>query len=562
MSFVVHRLPPGQVIARVSFEPCLLPRPRRALPADIAQWARALPVPARLARFGLAGPLREAVAPLWAAWLARFRQGLRIEREGEGDDRVVVHCDTVRYRVTARGKVHAFCPTLQGDYEACAVEVGNPFFSWAWVRTLAEREVEAVAPLYQSVLVRELAGMLPEDCDAADIIRECNQWLSPIIVGLARRCVDGVRIRALLRDALALDPELLAAARRTRTGVRDKHGVSSGWWNCCVDYAEPLKELQRIAPGLLPLFGMLMAGRKVNPYRLDLREVRERLTKQGLSPDDWKRLLAKPARPVWQMYFDGVIQGAGALHGFLVGWAKLHRGLPDGLWMPRALFEPLARTYVGPHADNALPPLRWPGTPVATREAILSYRKARCEGRGHDFVESEWGRVVRWAGNYETQGERAPVRHWSTARRRAEQHERMITASLAGQRWTVPLAQFEDCGLMAVALTTGEQLAEEAIAMRHCADRFVSDCAAGKLVVYSVRRSLTGQRVATASISIAPIGARLCEISRSLNREPSAQEKEFGASLARRVNVALSPAMPGYPRPRSTQHHPGQSQGA
>ena len=534
----VKRLSPGEVMARVSFESCFLAKPRRAMPSDVGRWARALPVPAALAAAGLAAPLRGAVSPLWDAWLARFRQGLRIEREGA--DRVVVHCDTMRYRVTSLGKIHAFIPTLDGRYEPCQVEIGNPFFSWGWARILAEREPAALAPLRQSILVRRLAGLLPAGVRPAEIERQCIDWLLDVVQGLARRAIDGQRMRRLLREALAPEPQLLLAARRARPAFARDIDVGSAWWNLCVEHAGPLKELQRIAPGLLPLYGLHMHDGTINRFRLDMRDLRKPLQALGLKPADWKRLLARRARPVWQMHQDRVIRSRGALLAFLVDWTRVHRGLPGGLWMPRAMWEPLARTYVGPEADHALPPIRWPGTPAATREAIIRYREAQAAGRGNDFIEHEWGRVVRWAGNYDGNGDRAPVRRWSTARRLAAAHERTVAARLAGDRWQAPLATFEGRKLLAVAVTTGEALAEEAIVMRHCADRFAFQCANGSLAIYSIRCRQTGRRLATASIELSARGARLAEISRSLNREASAAEKAFARKLVLQVGLAVA----------------------
>jgi hypothetical protein len=247
------------------------------------------------------------------------------------------------------------------------------------------------------------------------------------------------------------------------------------------------------------------------------------------------------------MHQEGIIRSHQSLWAFLADWARVHRGLPEGMWMPRQMWDPLTRTFVGAEAEHVLPPVRWPGTPAATRQAILQYREARLANRGPEFIEREWGRVVRWAGNYDSAGVRDPVRHWSTARRLAGEHERRLTAALVGNRWDTPLPSFEDGALCALAITTGEQLADEAIEMRHCADRFASQCADGSLAIYSIRDSVTGERLATASISLDEDGAKLFEVARSLNREPLVAERAFARLLAGRVRDALAHRIPAAP---------------
>jgi hypothetical protein len=354
-------------------------------------------------------------------------------------------------------------------------------------------------------------------------------------------------MRELLRQALDLDPELMLAARRARPARPAPRDVEADWWNVCVDHAEPLKEMQRVAPGLLPMLGVLMKAGRTSKFRLDLLKLRGLLAGSGLSRADWKRLLRCRARPVWQMHQEGIIRSHQSLWAFLADWARVHRGLPEGMWMPRQMWDPLTRTFVGAEAEHVLPPVRWPGTPAATRQAILQYREARLANRGPEFIEREWGRVVRWAGNYDSAGVRDPVRHWSTARRLAGEHERRLTAALVGNRWDTPLPSFEDGALCALAITTGEQLADEAIEMRHCADRFASQCADGSLAIYSIRDSVTGERLATASISLDEDGAKLFEVARSLNREPLVAERAFARLLAGRVRDALAHRIPAAP---------------
>lgn len=524
---LIERLPPGQVLARVSFDDCLLAKPRRPMPRDLAAWARALPVPKPLEEMGLARPLRDAVAPLWAAMLARYRQGLRIEA-GE-HARVVVHCDTVRYEFDTLGRVHARMPKIGGGYEWINVEVGTPFPSWHWVRLLAEREPEALAPLRHSIHVRRLAGMVPGTGEADDVERQALAWLCDVIEGLARRCIDGLKMRSHLRQALGVDPALLSVARRARPRqcVGD---VGNQWWNRCVAYRELLLEVGPKAPGLLPVVGELVWAGKISPQLRNVSALRETIN-MHLTAADWNRLRNESARPLWSMWRENRIRSLASLTEFMACWAPLHRGLPPGLRVPRAMFEPLARTLTSPTANHVLPPVRWPGTPSATRQSVEAYVLARSRGEGPRFIEEQWAPVVRWAADYTDRG-RPAVRHWPSLRRLAAQDERRLRAELSGKAWPNPLPRFESGGLTAVALCTGTALADEAIAMRHCADRFAPDCAEGRLLVYSLRDQASGIRLATASFALNGDLAVLTDVTRSLNRQPAPDEVAFAGQLA------------------------------
>lgn len=531
----IQRKPPGDVIAHVPFDDCFRATPRRRMPPAVAAWARGLPVPRRLARAGLAAVLREAVPALWSAWQARFRQGLRIEREG--DARVVVHCDTVRYRVAPGGEVTAEMPRPGGGYEPILVEVGTPFPSWTWVRLIAQREPEAVAPLMQAIHAhRQSQPNLPVNARPGDLEWVALEWLAGVIEGLARRCVDGLVMRHLLRDALGCDAVLLDAARRAKPRAHRQGDVSSEWWNQCIAHRQALLELRDAAPGLLPLYGELMQANQVSPGRLDWTGLRARLGDAALPHSLWRFMKRDRAAPVWRMQREGAIGSIEHLCDFLGGWARVHLGLPPDLRLPDALWKPLARTSVNTARGLVFPPVAWPVSARATGQAIKRFRAACACGQGVDFIENEWAPVVRWAANYAGANSVDLVRYWGTARRLAAEDERRIRARNQDLAWPVPLATFEHGDLRAIALSNGAELAEEAIAMRHCADRHANACMAGEMLIYGLRDRSTQQRVATVSIELRQGGARLGEVARSLNRPPSRAEITCADALAKTID--------------------------
>jgi hypothetical protein len=123
----------------------------------------------------------------------------------------------------------------------------------------------------------------------------------------------------------------------------------------------------------------------------------------------------------------------------------------------------------------------------------------------------------------------------------AAQDERRLTAKLAGMRWDSPLPRFESGRLLALAIQTGEDLAEEAIAMRHCADRFASECASGEMHIYSLRDRVTGERLATLSLATRKKEVSLDQVARSLNREPTPMQLAFARKLVAKINRSMRP---------------------
>jgi hypothetical protein len=92
-----------------------------------------------------------------------------------------------------------------------------------------------------------------------------------------------------------------------------------------------------------------------------------------------------------------------------------------------------------------------------------------------------------------------------------------------------------------LAIQTGEDLAEEAIAMRHCADRFASKCASGEMHIYRLRDRLTGERLATLSLAAGKKGVSLDQVARSLNREPAPMQLAFARKLVAKINRLMRP---------------------
>lgn len=374
----------------------------------------------------------------------------------------------------------------------------------------------------------------------------------PEAVPDASAAVDGIRI--------ALDAELVALARRMRPHAGAGVGGAGGWLERVAASRDAAREVARLAPGLLPFLGVLMAEPAdggLSAAQPSLATIRGMLRAAGLTPTDWRFLLADPARPVWRMVRAGRIRGVDHVARFLVDWARVHRGLPPELHLPSALWAPLADTWVQPLADRVTPPVRWPFGPEITAEAIRRWREAARAGRGEAFVAGEYGLLVRWAADYAEEG-RPRLRSFRNALAAERRHDRRLRAAAAtasGKAWWFPPVPDLLGPWVAVPLATPTELVEEAIALHHCADRRAAQCAVRRLRIYGVRRRDDGTRVATLEVSweTADGSARLVEAKGLLNRHPPDALLDY----ARRFAAALGPW-----RPRARVAQPGSGHAA
>jgi hypothetical protein len=412
------------------------------------------------------------------------------------------------------------------------VEIGRPLPHWTWVRTIANLEIDLSEDggwLARAIYARRLAGLLNQEPGLVETV--ARKWVV--------EAVDLFEMRQRLRAALAPDPHLLEIARRAWPRTRPDIDLASCTWTLCLAHREQLTELYRLAAGLLPYFGELINTGKVNPAQPVMQILRRALGGKALPPGDWKLLLGDSLRPLWQMLRAGEIAGHASIRGFLRDWAVLHRGLPREARLPLALWAPLTRTWIEPCGKLVSPPIRWPFPKKVTQQAIHRYRELQQQGLGQRFVDDEWGPVVRWAANYGQQETVPTVRTWSAALREARNDEKRLRAKAGATSWPAPLSKYAAGAFQGLALTSPLDLAEEAIAMRNCTDRYAEECSKGTIVVYSLRHATTHQRLATFCAQINARGAELSEIKRSLNRLPSEEEVSFAHRTLDALNERL-----------------------
>ena len=534
---------------RIPLDDCRLARPRRPLPDDLQRWAQVLPLPPPFKRMGMAPTLRATLLRCWRAFEASYAQGIEVRVDAAG--REVVLCGALVCRIDASGRsITTHARDSRGQPWTRDFEVLHPLPDWQWIGAVLQVHAGQMWDLRCDLEARNLARVI-SPFQAIVLMQHAWRWLVATITRMAQRTIDLRALRGRLRAALALDAELVALARRMRP--RDGSGVevAGAWLGRVAAWREAAREMDRLAPGLLPLLGALLAEPDqgdLSPSRQPLAVIRCRLREAGAARVDWRFLLTDPARPVWRMVRAGRIRGLDDIAGFLVDWARLHRGLPGDLRLPSALWEALCATWIEPEDDRVRPPVRWPFGPDVTVEAIRRWRDAAQSGRGEAYVVGEFGLLVRWAADYAEEG-RPRLCSYRNAVAAARRHDRRLRAAVAAassRPWDFPRPPEVFGRWTFVPLATPLDLVEEAIALHHCADQRVSDCEAGHARLYGIRRREDGARLATLEVRWLPNrgGPQLVELRGPLNR-PVPERLQ---ALARRFVQFLGP----WPRPASS----------
>jgi hypothetical protein len=298
--------------------------------------------------------------------------------------------------------------------------------------------------------------------------------------------------------------------------------------------------VEKHAPALLDLFWI--ERKRWSPHiwaETPLRSLRRDFLDLGVKRVAWKRLCHLRARPIWKHWFNKRIKNVAELKQFLADWARLHSALPPDVRLPLAMWETLALTYVDPGSNMVHPPVSWPCHAKVTLEAIAAYHASKVIGRDGDFLCGDWARVVRWAADYGNEGRVAIKRTWRGALRAAELDERMLRAKSAGaeKAWSSPFR--DECigSLRIIPITSEEALVEEAIAMRHCADRMDRDAIGRSLHLVSIRCGKTMRRLATACFWSGRQGLSLGEI-RGIANSPA--ENDVRRIAERLPSIAAS----------------------
>ncbi|MCX8113901.1 MAG: hypothetical protein N3D71_02395, partial [Burkholderiaceae bacterium] len=318
-------------------------------------------------------------------------------------------------------------------------------------------------------------------------------WVFRNIRARLRRGESVPKMRRCVADALALDADALAIARRIGLESNPNASVHMSAYNEVVGHRADYDKLTRECPSLVPLYAVL---RDVLPPKGEpAARLRRHLIDAGVSPATWRvihhgngRLL----RLLPEFYRRPGPEAAADLMRIV---DLLAPSTQPPLWFVRTLLYYFGN--FGQRLDSYYPALQ-PLAASLRRLMALTERAGSAEiGRIRERLYA----VVTWLHENEAAVSHPQVRKasWRWFEREAEAWEESgrYFARHDPSRWAAPFEQIELDGMTVVALQTPLALWDEGRAMRHCAPQLEVLCRSGGTLVFSIRRPGRSRPVAT-----------------------------------------------------------------
>ena len=317
------------------------------------------------------------------------------------------------------------------------------------------------------------------------------------LVRWMRQTVDLPAQRSVIREALDLDERMVWMTQQLGRNHR-KAWLFADRYNAVGEHYQRLEWALRDSPALFRLSGLaLLDGRLRDPDE-PVASTRHALRLAGVSDAAWR--LACRAGP---RLFDAVIDNAAdnRLLDACIAMLRLVEHT-DFEAPPRVLLETIFRQFARPRSDQVRFERDWCDLPSWF---LCHAARAARDAEAHDAIELfiddeflpavEWVTDVwpepdsnqlhagwRWIQNARTDWYYDPGRRWAGS----------------SLQWSCPIGVTAAEGFNIFSLTGAQEVVEEGRAMFHCVARYIGQCARGDSRLFSLRDSLTGERVATA----------------------------------------------------------------
>ena len=362
--------------------------------------------------------------------------------------------------------------------------------------------------------------------------------------------VDVRRLRAQIRGALDLDPVVLRLLHR-----RHSFAARAAWsvrdYNAERIYRDATLLLEHEAPALLPLYWALREHSDIDPNLEPKKALRQFARLSGIAPQQWK-VIAESGRRGQRVY-------RALCREFFVGtefenaisYLKLIRFFrPKRL--PTIEFWRQILSLCGT-CDNPCR-LDYADTLVEYQDIlrhIVHLTDARTLAREKPFPDAELHAVLGWIADRQikrlTKSQRSGG--WAFLVRSATRYRKALVEPVVGPLlWDPVLPGFEAGQLRVVPLTSAASVWEEAIDMRHCADRYIEQCVRREVALFSLQRH-TGKRIATAAFLDNGTQWVRLELAGKANSEPTLEARRVAVLIDERMQrVAVRPP-PEEPKP-------------
>jgi hypothetical protein len=411
-------------------------------------------------------------------------------------------------------------------------------------------------------LFEELLG---EWAPQLDTLARSAADISPLTAGLVRtirrailRSVEWKRLRHAVREALALDPEILDLARRSRVNAHARE-VTDGHYNHVVKHLAAYRQIHVDNPNLLWLYALVQVEHVSLPPRGEaLAALRARILSDfALPPAAW-RYLANGRRRDFRVVLDWL-----GPHALPTGrWLELRDWLRVLVALERRNPVPLPVQRLFLHdtyqvaSDRQSVLFRSATLPIATLRAVIAEAEAQlASGTLRVFAEDELPDVLAWLTDSRSAlDERQQKAGWDYLLRRARdwKHDLALRDSADSQSWTSLDIEHIADGLTVRPITDVWQLHREALGMRNCTNSFLADCIAGTVRLFALLAA-SGRQVCTIGLTREGRHWKVLDARGFANAAPSPAMRNLADTLASRYTtlwltlhplLAQEPAIP------------------
>lgn len=363
------------------------------------------------------------------------------------------------------------------------------------------------------------------------------QWAFGVYWRQLKRHADLRHMRRTVARTLGFEAALIPAAGRIPRTTMNRRLVLLGAYNRVVRHRAAFESLRREAPHLLPVFGALCDDDHFPALGEALERLKRFVTSElNFPPRVWRMLVKSGPRllqPLTRYYRDDPGE-ATIEHLRLVAVLDLREVPPT--WVVNAL--------LGIWGDIAN---RWPSYFSDVLAGAATWRhliKLLMGQQPTAAVLTEFDLVQRWlkrndAVNGLTRHQRAGG--WPYLVRKAsawaEEHAREQMAR--DESWPVPFDKAQRGDLEITPLRSAFELWQEALAMRHCVDRYVERCMSGRCLIASVQSG--GKRIATVQFETEDRHWRLVQLKGFANSEVAPEIAERVKRLAFELELPPRP---------------------
>ncbi|WP_153146452.1 hypothetical protein [Dechloromonas sp. H13] len=371
----------------------------------------------------------------------------------------------------------------------------------------------------------------------------------PLLNGLANRLRQAAlqtiywkRLRYAVRKALALDPEVLDLARRSRVNSHTPE-VTDLHYNHVLERLAHYRQIAADNPNLLWLYALAHTEHVCLPRTGErLAALRAKILGDFSLPAAAWRYLANGRRRDFRVVLDWL--GPNALPNGrwleLREWLRvlvaLGRRDPIGLPVQRLFLHDAYRMA----ADGNSIVFRGVTLPLASLRALIAEAEAQlARGTLRAFSEDDLPDVLAWLAGSATQLDgRQQQAGWRYLLRRARawKHEAALRERTQHQTWRSLIESHVEDGFVVRPLSDGWQLQREALVRRNCTNTYLADCLADTVRLFAVI-SPSGRQTATVGLIREGRNWKVLDVRGFANSSPSPVLRELAKTLASRYTT-------------------------